>query len=155
MDKAEISGIGEHFKQFTTLPPGLMLDEEANYRLFSAMTHGHLWATSQLGFRINAVGAGSPLAVSDALPKERGMPALAPAYLCLIASKTLVTFMGYQARIAFNMGNPSKTRAFCKKPWPNYGRRSQIAKNLGKSAIFCMLRGLAIRPYFLAGTSGG
>ena len=74
-DKGKLSGIGEHFKQFTTLTQ-MMLDEEANYRLFSAMTHGHLWATSQLGFRINAVGAGSPLAVSDALPKEQGMPRL-------------------------------------------------------------------------------
>lgn len=95
-DKGKLSGIGEHFKQFTTLTQ-MMLDEEANYRLFSAMTHGHLWAASQLGFRINAVGAGSPLAVSDALPIEQGMPGLAPAYLCLIASKTLVTFMGYKA----------------------------------------------------------
>ena len=47
-DKGKLSGIGEHFKQFTTLTQ-MMLDEEANYDLFSAVTHGHLWAASQLG----------------------------------------------------------------------------------------------------------
>ncbi len=77
MDKGKLTGIGERWQQFTKLT-GLMLGEEANYRLFSAMTHGHLWAASQLGFRFDAGGAGSPLAVSDALPIVRVMPASAP-----------------------------------------------------------------------------
>lgn len=96
--KGRLSGIGEHFKPFTALTK-LMLNEEANYRLFSAMTHGHLWAASQLGFRVDGAGAGSPLAVSDAVPVEMVMPALAPAYLCVIASKCTITLVEYKARL--------------------------------------------------------
>jgi hypothetical protein len=85
----KVTRIGERLMSFTDLTK-TMLREEANYRLFSAMTHGHLWAASQLGFHVDTSGAGSPLAVSDALPIERKMPVYAPAYLCLIASKNRI-----------------------------------------------------------------
>ena len=53
-----LTGIGEYWKPFTSLVE-LMLDEEANYRLFSAMTHGHLWAATQLGFILGPVRSGT------------------------------------------------------------------------------------------------
>ena len=74
-----------------------MLREEATYRLFSATTHGHLWAATQLGFRVDTSGTGLPLAVSDALPVERQMPAYAPAYLCVIAASNLLKLMEYKS----------------------------------------------------------
>ena len=96
--KGKITGIGDYWRPFTFLTK-TMLREEANYRLFSAMTHGHLWAATQLGFHVDTAGTGSPLAVSDALPMERKMPAYAPAYLCVIAAKNLITLVECKARL--------------------------------------------------------
>ena len=97
-DKGKLTGIGERFETFTKLTE-IMLNEEANYRLFSAMTHGHLWAASQLGFRVNTEGESSALAVSDHLPIEWGMPARAAGHLCIVASKILITSVEYRARL--------------------------------------------------------
>ena len=44
-DKGKLTRIGEPWPSFTRLTK-VTLDEEANYRLYSAMTHGHLWAAS-------------------------------------------------------------------------------------------------------------
>ena len=65
--------MGEGWQPFTSLV-ALMLDGEANYRLFSAMTHGHFWAASQLGFNIDAGGTVSPLAVTDNVPIIKVLP---------------------------------------------------------------------------------
>ena len=97
-DREKTTGIGVHWRTFTDLTK-TMLDEEATYRLFSAMTHGHLWAATKLGFHVGTAGTGSALAVSDTLPIDRKMPPLAPAYLCVIASNNLLKLMEYKARL--------------------------------------------------------
>jgi hypothetical protein len=48
--KGERTGIGQVMPSVTEVIRAT-LNEEANYRLFSAMAHGHSWAYSQLGFR--------------------------------------------------------------------------------------------------------
>ena len=63
----KITGIGEHWTSFTALIK-LMLSEEADYRLYSAMTHGHSWATTKLGFSVDTSRSSFPLAVSNAVP---------------------------------------------------------------------------------------
>ena len=47
----EIEGIGQKMPGITELI-GLTLNRESNYRLLSAIAHGHHWATHQIGFRI-------------------------------------------------------------------------------------------------------
>ncbi len=90
--------IGEGWQPFTSLV-ALTLDEEANYRLFSAMTHGHLWAVSQLGFNIDAGSAGSPLAVSDSVPITKVLPPSGAAALCVVAAKNFSQFVRYKAQL--------------------------------------------------------
>lgn len=46
-----IDGIGQKMPDITTLI-GLTLNKEAEYRLLSAIAHGHHWATHQIGFRV-------------------------------------------------------------------------------------------------------
>jgi hypothetical protein len=90
--------IGDGWKTFTSLV-ALMLDEEANYRLFSAMTHGHAWAASQLGFHIEAGGAASPLAVSDSVPITKVLPPGGAASLCVVAAKNFSQLVRYKAQL--------------------------------------------------------
>ena len=97
-NKGKLTGIGEHWKSFTWLIK-TMLDEEANYRLYSAMTHGHLWAATQLGFSGDTAGTSSPLAVSNALPIIKTMPPIAAPLLCMIAAKNVIQFVDYKAQL--------------------------------------------------------
>lgn len=48
--KGDISGIGQRMPSITELI-GKTLDQEAAYRLLSAVAHGHHWATQQTSFR--------------------------------------------------------------------------------------------------------
>jgi hypothetical protein len=50
-DRGRRTGIGQVMPSITDVIRET-LKEEANYRLLSAMTHGHHWAVSQLGFRV-------------------------------------------------------------------------------------------------------
>ncbi|MBN1121819.1 MAG: hypothetical protein JXJ17_12125 [Anaerolineae bacterium] len=54
-----------------------VLDEEVNYRLLSAMTHGHHWAYLQLGFRVIPDGEHGFL--------EKNLETIYIVYLCSIA----------------------------------------------------------------------
>jgi len=47
----DIEGIGQKMPGITELI-GITLNRESNYRLLSAIAHGHHWATHQIGFRI-------------------------------------------------------------------------------------------------------
>ena len=47
----DIEGIGQKMPGITKLI-GITLNRESNYRLLSAIAHGHHWATHQIGFRI-------------------------------------------------------------------------------------------------------
>jgi hypothetical protein len=93
-----LTGIGDRWMPFTRLTKET-LDEEANYRLFSAMTHGHIWAASRLGFHYEASGASSPLAVSADVPMEKVMPPLAAHYLCIITLKNVIGSVGKKAQL--------------------------------------------------------
>jgi hypothetical protein len=47
----EMDGIGQKMPDITSLI-GMTLDREAEYRLLSAIAHGHHWVTPQIGFRV-------------------------------------------------------------------------------------------------------
>jgi hypothetical protein len=47
----KINGICQRMPEITSLI-GITLDIEAEYRLLSAIAHGHHWATHQIGFRV-------------------------------------------------------------------------------------------------------
>jgi len=49
--KGDIAGICQHMPSITELI-GKALDREAEYRLLSAIAHGHHWAIHQVGFRV-------------------------------------------------------------------------------------------------------
>jgi len=49
--KGKINGIGKQMPTITELI-GTMLGRESEYRLLSAVAHGHHWATQQTGFRV-------------------------------------------------------------------------------------------------------
>ena len=46
-----INGIAQHTPSITALI-GITLNREAEYRLMSAVAHGHHWATQQIGYRV-------------------------------------------------------------------------------------------------------
>ena len=76
-----------------------MLDEEAMYRLLSAVAHGHSWAIIQLGFKPIADEAGG-LQIGGV--KARGLEKNAfvdgIAYLGLLAAKVLARPLWYRCR---------------------------------------------------------
>jgi hypothetical protein len=96
--KGKLLRVGERWPKFTDLAK-LMLNEEANYRLYSAMTHGHLWAATQLGFSIDTAGASSPLAVSNSVPVTKTLPATGAVGLCSVASKILIQLVDYKSQL--------------------------------------------------------
>jgi hypothetical protein len=49
--KGDIDGICQRMPSITDLI-GITLDKEVEYRLLSAIAHGHHWATNQIGFRV-------------------------------------------------------------------------------------------------------
>ena len=57
--KSKRTGIGESMPSATEVIK-LMLDEEFMYRLFSAVTHGHSWALTNLGFSLVPEGDLNP-----------------------------------------------------------------------------------------------
>ena len=50
-NKGNLDGICQRMPNITTLI-GITLDKEVEYRLLSALAHGHHWATIQVGFRV-------------------------------------------------------------------------------------------------------
>jgi len=76
-----------------------MLNEEADYRLYSAMTHGHSWATTKLGFSVDTSRSSSPLAVSNAVPITKKLLPGAAAALCVVAGKNFAQVIRYKAQL--------------------------------------------------------
>lgn len=92
------TGIGQRMPSATEVIK-LALDEEAMYRLLSAVAHGHHWAISRLGFKLTAEPASGPriggvrVGVLEKAVSVDGM-----AYLGLGAAKALARPLWNQCR---------------------------------------------------------
>ena len=87
--KEERTGIGQQMPGTTEIVRNV-LNEEANYRLLSAVVHAHHWVLQQLSFRLSGE-PGKILEEGEDPDKghylEKNIEPLAVAYLCALAGK--------------------------------------------------------------------
>jgi hypothetical protein len=80
-----------------------MLDKEAEYRLLSAITHGHHWALQQLSFQLAddaKVGATASAVVNNSTHLlEKHLAPNSVAYLCLEAVTAFTKSFWYMCQL--------------------------------------------------------